>query len=68
MTLVFNIRTLRPNLRSMTCNVLVEVSLVIDLVDDVPQTPSSRSLATTLTFQRADAESIAEEELLIKGC
>lgn len=36
MTLILDVRALRPNLRSMTCNELVEVSLIIDLVDDVP--------------------------------
>lgn len=35
MTLIFDVRALRANLRSMTCNELVKIFLIINLVDDV---------------------------------
>lgn len=68
MTLIFDIRALRANLRSMTCNELAKISVVINLVDNVAQTPSSRRVAVVVTLQRAYAESVAEEKLLVEGC
>ena len=53
------------DLRSKTRYVKFEVSCVIDLENGIPQT--SRTLLSTLAFERTYTETIAKEESLVEG-
>ena len=64
MTFVSDVRRV-ANLGSKARHITVEVFCIVNLEDDVPQTP--RALFVILVFKRTHAKAITKEESLVEG-
>jgi len=63
--MIGNLRCSRGHLFSITTDIILEVCLIVNGMYDFTKTPPG---AVFISFQRADIETIAEQELFVEGC